>query len=76
MSNEETYKLYKAHKVELFEIIEDLIARAPDRDILKVVFGCETDEDREEYNKRLTEYLNLEEPKLREKFRELGFESK
>lgn len=76
MNNEEAYKLYRAHKVELFEIIEDLIDRAPDPDILKVVFGCETEEDKAKYQKELQEYLDSEYPKLRENLKELGFESK
>lgn len=74
MNNEEAYKLYRAHKVELFEIIEDLIDRAPDLDILKVVFGCETEEGKAKYQKELQEYLDSEDPKLREKLKEFGFD--
>ena len=76
MNNEEAYKLYRAHKVELFEIIEDLIDRAPDPDILKVVFGCETEEDKVKYQKELQEYLKIEEPKIKERFKEMGFDNK
>ena len=72
----ENYKLYKKHKVELFDMIYDTIQRAPVPDDLAFFFGTETKEQREEFDKRIQEYLKIEEPKIREKLKEIGFESK
>ena len=71
----EIYKLYRKHKVEIFDIIDDVIRRAPTRDPMAFLFGYETEEDEEEFKKKTEEYLKLEEPKIREKLKELGFDS-
>ena len=73
MNNNETYKLYKKHQVEIFDMIYDVYQRAPTRDPLKVLFDCETEEEKEEFNKKMDDYLKSEEPKIKEKLRELGF---
>ena len=75
MSNE-NYKLYKKHRVELFDMIYDTIERAPKPDSLSFYFGTETKEEREEFDKKMQEYLKTEEPKIKEQLKEMGFGSK
>lgn len=72
MSNE-NYKLYRKHRVELFDMIYDTIERAPVPDDLAFYFGTETKEQREEFDKKMEEYLKIEEPKIRERLKEMGF---
>lgn len=69
----EIYKLYSKNKVEIFDIIDDVVRRAPQRDPMAFLFGYETEADEEEFKKKTEEYLKLEEPKIREKLKELGF---
>ena len=69
------YKLYKKHQVELFDMIYDTIQRAPVPDDLAFFFGTETKEQREEFNKKMEEYLKVEEPKVRERLKEMGFDN-
>lgn len=69
------YKTYKKHRAEIFDIIYDLWLRAPKPDALVFLFGFDTTEDEEIYNKKITEYLKTEEPVIQEKFRALGFEN-
>lgn len=68
----ENYKLYRKHQVELFNMIYDVWERAP----AKNIFGFETEEEKKEYDKKMEEYLKIEEPKIRERFKELGFDIK
>ena len=72
----ENYKLYRKHQVELFDIIYDTIKRAPVPPSLDFFFGTETKEEREEFDKEMREYLKIEEPKIRERLKEMGFGSK
>lgn len=72
----EVYKLYKKHRVELFDMIYDVCERAPAPDDLAFFFGTETKEQREEFDKKMEEYLKIEEPKIRERLKEMGFGSK
>ena len=72
MSNE-NYKLYRNHKVEIFDMIYDTIKRAPKPDSLSFYFGTETKEEKEEFDKKMQEYLKTEEPKIRERLKEMGF---
>lgn len=65
----EAYKLYRKHQVEIFDMIYDTIERAPVPDN----FGTETKEEREEFDKKMKNYLKIEEPKIKERFKELGF---
>ncbi len=74
MSNK-NYKLYREHRVELFDMIYDTIQRAPVPDDLAFFFGTETKEQREEFDKKMEEYLKIEEPKMRERLKEMGFGS-
>lgn len=67
------YELYIKHKAELFDMIYDTIQRAPVPDDLAFFFGTETKEQREEFDKRVKEYLKTEEPKIRERLEEMGF---
>lgn len=73
MSNE-FYKLYREHRVELFDMIYDTIKRAPEPPSIDFFFGTETKEEREEFDKEMREYLKTEEPKIKERLKELGFE--
>lgn len=75
MSNE-NYKLYRKHEAEIFDMIYDALERAPDPPSLNFFLGAETKEEREEFNKKMNEYLKIEEPKIRERFRKMGFEIK
>jgi hypothetical protein len=72
----ENYKLYKKHQVEIFDMIYDTIERAPVPDDLAFYFGTETKEQREEFDKKMQEYLKIEEPKIKERFKEMGFGSR
>ena len=71
--NDKNYKLYKKHQVELFNMIYDTIQRAPVPDDLAFFFGTETKEQRAEFDKKIEEYLKIEEPKIRERLKEIGF---
>jgi hypothetical protein len=70
---DKNYKLYRKHRVELFDMIYDTIQRAPVPDDLAFFFGTETKEQREEFDKKMEEYLKIEEPKIRERLKEMGF---
>ncbi len=69
----ENYKLYRKHQVEIFNMIYDIWQRAPVPDDLAFLFGAETKEQREEFDKKMEKYLKIEEPKIRERLKELGF---
>ena len=69
----ENYKLYKKYQVEIFDIIYDIIEKAPVPDDLAFLFGTATIEQREEFDKKMQEYLKNEEPKIKERFKEMGF---
>lgn len=76
MSNE-IYELYQKHKVELFDMIYDVCDRMPlpeGLSLFSFVLGQETEEERERYNKQIEEYVKTEEPKIRERLKEMGFE--
>ena len=72
MSNK-NYKWYREHRAELFDMIYDIIERAPSPDDLAFFFGTETKEQREEFDEKMKEYLKIEEPKIRERLKEIGF---
>ena len=72
----ENYKLFREHKVEIFDMIYDTIERAPVPTSIDFFFGTETKEEREEFDKKMAEYLKIEEPKIREGFRKLGCDIK
>lgn len=72
-SESEVYKLYRKHQVEIFDMIYDVCQRAPKQDPISVLFGYDTEEEKEEFDKKMEEYLNLEKPKIIERFKELGF---
>lgn len=69
------YQLYMKHQSELFDMIYDTIKRAPVPDDLAFYFGTETKEQREEFDKKMEEYLKTEEPKIKERLKEMGFGS-
>lgn len=54
-------------------MIYDVYQRAPKQDPISVLFGYDTEEEKEEFDKKMEEYLNLEKPKIIERFKELGF---
>lgn len=74
MNNEENYKLYRKHKVDLFNMIEDVIDRAPKPDSLSFYFGTPTKEESKEFDKKMEEYLKKEKPKIKERLKEMGFD--
>lgn len=74
--NSENYKLYKKHQVEIFDMIYDVVKRAPHPDDLAFFFGAETKAQREEFDKKIQEYLKIEKPKIKEKFKEMGIDIK
>lgn len=74
--NSENYKLYRKHQVELFDMIYDVIERAPKPDSLSLYFGTGTKKEKEEFDKKMREYLKTEEPKIKERFKEMGFGNK
>lgn len=74
--NSENYKLYKKHQVEIFDMIYDTIERAPSPDDLVFFFGIETKAQREEFDKKMQEYLKIEESKIKKRFKEMGFDIK
>ena len=74
--NSENYKLYRKHRVEIFDMVYDIIERAPVPDDLAFFFGTETKAQREEFDKKMQEYLKSEEPKIKERFKEMGFDNK
>lgn len=57
-------------------MIYDTIERAPKPDSLSFFFGTETKEDKEEFDKKMDEYLKIEEPKIKERLKEMGFGNK
>jgi hypothetical protein len=75
MSNE-NYKWYRKHQVEIFDMVYDTIKRAPKPDGLSFYFGTETKEEREEFDKKMNEFIKIEEPKIRERLKEMGFGGK
>ena len=72
---DKNYKLYREYRVELFNIIYDTIQRAPVPDDLAFFFGTETKEQKEEFDKKMEEYKKIEEPKIRERLKEMGFDN-
>ena len=75
MTNE-NYKLYIKHKVEIFDMIYDVVERSPCSDKYCLFFGWESEKDEEEWNKKMKEYLEIEKPKIDKRLRELGFNFK
>ena len=57
-------------------MIYDTIERAPSPDDLVFFFGTETKAQREEFDKKMQEYLKIEEPKIKKRFKEMGFDIK
>lgn len=68
----DAYKLYKKHEVEIFEIFEDILIRSPKTPI----FGFETKEEEDAFDKMIDQYWEEEEPKIKEKLRIMGFDVK
>ena len=75
MSNE-NYKLFRKHQSEIFDMFYDIFERAPIPDDLEFFFGTETKAQREEYDKKIQEFLKIEKPKIKERFKEMGFDFK
>jgi hypothetical protein len=73
--NSKNYKLYRKHRVELFDMIYDTIERAPAPDDLAFYFGTETKEQREKFDKKMEEYMKTEEPEIRQRLKEMGFDN-
>lgn len=70
------YELYRKHQIEIFDMIYNTIKKAPALPSLDFFFGTESKEEREEFNKKMDEYLKIEEPKIKERLKEMGFGSK
>lgn len=70
--NSENYKLYRKNKAEIFNMIYDVWTNAP----VKPLLGFSTQEEEEQYNKKLNEYLEKVKPEIVEHLKELGFGKK
>jgi hypothetical protein len=70
MNNNENYKLFRKHRVEIFNMIWDIWDRAPNSKYSNLLF---LPVNKEQIDKEMTEYLKAEEPKIREKLLALGF---
>lgn len=55
-------------------MIYDIVERAPRPDDLSFFFGTEPKAQREEFDKKMQEYLKIEKPKVKERFKEMGFD--
>lgn len=69
----ENYKLYRKHKVEIFDMIYDVFERSP---VVPDIFGFKTEVEKQEDKKKMENYLKTEEQKFRERLKEMGFNSK
>ena len=63
----ETYKLYRKHKTELFDIIYDACRNAPSLPLFA------TEEEKQEHKKKMDEYLESIRPEILESLKALGF---
>ena len=63
----ENYKLYRKHKTELFEMVYDLYRNAPP------LSPFATEEEKEEYGKKMNAYLESRRPEIISRLQELGF---
>lgn len=72
----ENYKLYRKHRTEMFDMFYDAFEKAPIPPTIGFFFGMGTNEEKEEFNKQMDEYLEIEKPKIIERFKEMGFEIK
>ena len=71
MSN---YEIYRKHKVEIFNMACDIIKGCPlPDDLLTFWFGTPTQEQQEEYYKKVNEYFKNKKPEVEEKLKEFGF---
>lgn len=66
----DNYKLYRKNKTELFEMVHELIIKSPTRPL----WGFDTQEEEDEYNKKLNEYLESRKPEIMNRLKEMGFE--
>ena len=66
----ENYKLYRMHKTEIQNMIFEVIENAPCN---PDIFGTATQEEKEQYNRELNEYLESRRPEIISKLRALGF---
>jgi hypothetical protein len=66
----ENYKLYRAHKTELQNMIFEVIENAP---LNPDIFGTATQEEKEKYNRKLNEYLESRKLEIISKLKALGF---
>jgi hypothetical protein len=64
------HKLFKRHQHEIFDMICRVIDDAP---LNPDVFGTATAEEKEEYNKKLNEYLDNKKSECVEKLIKMGF---
>lgn len=69
MSNE-NYKLYRKHKSELQKMIFEIIENAP---FNPDVFGTATQEEKEQYDRELHEYLESRKLEVENRLKEMGF---
>lgn len=54
----------------------DAFEKAPIPPTIGFFFGMGTNEEKEEFNKQMDEYLKIEKPKIIERYKEMGFEIK
>ena len=63
----ENYKLYRAHKTELFEMFYEVCRNAP------ILPYFATEEEKAEHKKRMDKYLESIKPEILERLKALGF---
>lgn len=66
----ENYKLYRMHKTEIQNMIFEVIENAP---FNPDIFGTATQEEKEQYDRKLNAYLESRKPEIISRLKELGF---
>ena len=70
------YKLYKRHKVDIFNILYDVFERSPEPPVPFFFSNLMTEEEKRQYKKELDTYLEVENPKVTSRLKEMGFKIK
>ena len=65
----DNYKLYRKHRQELFEMFHEVIINSPTRPF----WGFDTQEEEDEYNKKMNEYLVSRKQEIMNRLNEMGF---
>jgi len=73
---DKNYELYKKHKVDIFNMVYDVIERSPTPPVPLFFSDFMTQEEKKEYERELDAYLKVEKPNITSKLKEMGFEFK